>query len=202
MCGKRMRLSGSLEELLYREDLLCAECRSGWIRSRKRYRLQGISVCALWKYNDAYSSALLQLKECGDEALKDVFLYPFQRRLKRIYRSRVILPMPSSRTKFQKRGFHHLELMTECLGLPVLDCFEKQTEEDQQNKSYAARQKMCSAIRLKENAVIPERVLLFDDVLTTGATLKGALSCLDCTKTDIAICVGAIAEQTDRHPLS
>ncbi|MDY3234986.1 MAG: hypothetical protein SOW94_10610, partial [Erysipelotrichaceae bacterium] len=125
------------------------------------------------------------------EALKPVFLYPYRKYLKKKYRGYTILCMPSTMEKMEQRGFSHLPGMLEDAGLPILEPFLKCRPIDQKKKTRTERLALSHAIVLKPGMKLPEKLLLADDVLTTGSTMRGALSCLDQTHHKIRIFVFA-----------
>lgn len=190
MCGKMLG-EGSLKDILFGEDLLCEDCRRQWCYAPQYFTLSGIKAESDYLYNDAFSSCLIQYKECGDEALKDVFLAAVRKKRMRKYRGWTLCLMPSSQEKMAQRGFSHLAMMYECLGLPVMEPFEKAEQEAQKTQNYAGRQKMQGGIRLKTGIELPQKIVLCDDVITTGATLKGALKCLDLTEHQVQIYTAA-----------
>ena len=186
-CGRQMQES-SLRDLLAGSDPLCLPCRAQWERKDIRFLLDGIRLDSFYVYNEVFSSCLIQYKECGDEALKDVFLYGLEGKIRRMYRGYTFLMMPSSEEKVNERGFSHLAAMAECLRLPAEEPFEKISHASQKRLGREERLKMAGNIRLKDGAVLPEKIVLFDDTVTTGATLRGALSCFDHEGHRIRIC--------------
>lgn len=191
LCMKEMG-KGSIRDVLFEEDIICEECRKQWEEKDISFMLDGIRVRSDYVYNDAFSSCLVQYKECFDEALKDVFLYRKKKKIKRMYRGYTLCMMPSGRKKMEERGFSHLACMFECVGLPVIEPFNKKDERDQKQKGFMERRKMINNIVLKKGVNLPKKIVLCDDTLTTGATLKGALSAFDLTKHDVEIyCVSA-----------
>ena len=195
MCGRPLRTEGSLNEILFREDSLCEKCRQEWKRIDRRMKINGIPAEMTWAYDGGYMKALLQYKECGDEALKDIFLEPVRNRLRWKYRGYTLLLMPSSQAKLEQRGFHHVTGMFESLGLPMLEPFEKCHEVTQQGRTRKERRQMEHGLRLKDNVRLPYKILLADDVLTTGSTIRGALNCLDVRSHKIKIYACAYAER-------
>ncbi len=177
MCGRSIRRD-SAGELFRKEDVLCSFCRDSWKRIERHTSIEGIPVYAVYEYNNAFASCLLQYKECMDEALKPVFLYPDRNRLKRMYRGRTLLLMPSSSDKEAERGFSHLRGIFESLGLLMEEPFVKTDSISQKKKNAAERGEMQYQIALKPDVTIPKRVVLADDVITTGSTIRGALYCL------------------------
>ncbi len=193
MCQKEMEESRNYYDLLFSEDLLCKTCREQW-KEGKKFQFHGVDAYADYIYNDAFSDCLVQMKELGDEALKDVFLWNQKKRLRRMYRGYTLALLPSSKSKVEHRGFSHLREIYGCLGLPMIEPFEKLVDEDQKKLNQQEREKMEGKIRLKENVILPRKIVLCDDVLTTGSTMKGALSCIKNQNLKIKIHVCSIVE--------
>ena len=198
LCGKPME-EGSLKDILLSDDVICSDCRRTWIHQRRHFTVEGVKAESDYVYRSGFSSCLLQYKECGDEALKDVFLYEVKKRLKREYRGWTLCMMPSSATKLEMRGFSHLKEIFLSTQLPVMEPFIKNNETAQKKASFAGRQQMSEAVSLKEGIVLPEKIVLCDDVITTGATLKGALHCLDQSRVQVQIYTIAADWQGKKH---
>ena len=191
LCSCEMQ-QGSLRDILFNEDIICEACRSKWERKKIDFRLDGIRVRSDYVYNDAFSECLIQYKECCDEALKDVFLYRIKDVIRKRYKGYTVCLMPSSTTKLAVRGFNHLAGMYESLGMKMIEPFEKVEEKDQKGAGRMERRNMEHGIRLKPDVQLPKKLLLCDDTITTGSTLKGALRVLDHNSHRIEIyCVSA-----------
>lgn len=191
MCAKEMN-EGSFKDIFYSEDPLCEECRNSWKKEKIHFELKGVKGYADYVYDSSFSSCLIQFKECGDEALKDVFLFDVLKQFKRRYSGRTLLLMPSSKKKLEERGFHHLKEIFECTEMKMIDAFEKENDESQKKLTKVEREEMVHEIHLKKDIKLPKKLLLVDDTITTGSTLKGALNCLNKNKHDIQIyCVSA-----------
>ena len=178
MCGKLMEEGGGILDAVFRDDPLCASCRNEWHRYEGKREVNGIRVHALYQYSDGFRRALLQYKECNDEALRDIFLIPHAARLRLRYHGYTLVLMPSTEHKRKQRGFDHLEGMFACLKLPCISPFEKTLQADQKLYSRAQRRNMEHGIVLKPGITLPKKILLADDVITTGSTLRGALAAI------------------------
>ncbi len=197
MCGKIIT-EDSFRDFFRKKDVLCTACRSGWKPIRKKTLFLGKPAYYLYEYNEAFSHCLIQFKECGDEALKEVFLYPEKEALRRRFSGRTLLLLPSTEEKRNARGFSHLALLFKLLHLPMMEPFVKTVHADQKTLGRRGRERMSESIRLREGVRLPKKIVLADDVLTTGATMKGALQCLP-EKADVRVFACALVKERT-HP--
>ncbi len=173
MCFRPKTEHANFLTLFADEDPLCADCRSKLTKLRRQTDIGGLQCEVLYLYDKNFASVLLQYKELCDEALYPVFLYPFLSSLKWKYRNYVLLAVPSTAQKREQRGFDHVEKAFSLLNLCCLSPFEKEGKSQQKKASYLQRWEIGEHIRLKEDAVVPDKpLLLVDDVLTTGASLS------------------------------
>ena len=169
---------GSLRDILFGDDPLCLDCRRQWQKRKICFDFEGHRLRSSYVYNEAFSRCLIQYKELCDEALKDVFLYENLRWFQRTYRGYQIAILPSSLSKQAKRGFSHLEKMFACTGMEIIDPFLKTDEGDQKKKTVRQRAEIENRIFLKPDAELKKKIVLCDDTITTGSTMKGALRAL------------------------
>ena len=186
MCGKKKE-EGSLRDILLGDDPLCTACRREWESRKIRFRLKGIPVESSYVYNDAFSRALIQYKELYDEALKDIFLYEVRNTLCLRYHGYTLVLMPSAKEKTAARGFNHLAMMFSSLHMKMADPFEKTTGISQKERTPSMRRQVSHEIVLKKDISLPEKLLLVDDTITTGATLEAALSWIELRKHKVKI---------------
>ena len=93
--------------------------------------------------------------------------------------AQALVPVPGSPGALARRGFDHCGMLTavmgDLMGLPAVEALRGLPRRDQRHLSRddRARNAGASIARIPE-AFIPPRILLIDDVMTTGATLDAA----------------------------
>ena len=91
----------------------------------------------------------------------------------------IVVPAPTSKQRVRQRGFDHTLLLAQefakLRSLPHLSALERSGVSRQVGASRAVRQhQLKGAYTVTNKAVENKRVLLIDDVTTTGATLEEA----------------------------
>lgn len=170
LCDEQIN-SISLYDIFFERDVLCHECRSKMNFKRRIYHFKDLEIEYFYDYNPAFQTLLLQYKECYDEALYDAFLYKIDNYINLRYLGYKLLLAPSSIRKKEKRGFDHLEKMFNSVCLDRVEGLKIVKDINQHGKSFFQRSEM-------ENNYIYEgpkldKVLIVDDVCTTGSTIRG-----------------------------
>lgn len=104
--------------------------------------------------------------------------------------------VPATPTAYARRGFDHMELVTRWLsrflGLPLLDCLVRDDARDQRGLGREDREaNLADTLGLVED-VRGLRLLLADDVVTTGASLRAsARALLDAGAAEVTCCAFA-----------
>ena len=157
---------------------LCSSCYRKLRPRFFRWRLGRYRCLALYEY-ETVKEALYQFKGCGDIELAPVFFDYARPILSRRFRSYQIVPAPSSQSHDEARGFNQVVEMCRCLNLPILPILEKTAESKQSDLSAKERKQVGKILALKERGKIKgKRILLVDDVYTTGSTISACLRLL------------------------
>ena len=166
----------NFSSLFLKEDLLCVKCRDKLRINRKVIDYGSIKVEAFYDYDSLFKDLLIQFKECYDEALKDVFMYWLNDYINMRYYNYDILLMPSSDTKISQRGFNHLEVLFSDLKQRRITGIKLKNQLIQEGKSKIEREKMRNNFIYEGDRI--DRVLVLDDVVTTGSSMIGIYNCL------------------------
>jgi ComF family protein len=147
----------------------------GWIT------LNEIKVYSIWKYEGVVKKAIIALKyKFATEVAKELINYVTLRPSKKL-----LVPIPSHWLKENLRGFNQSALLGEKLALkmgwefaPKLLVKRRSTVSQVGLKKEARRQNLLDAFSLNSPDQVPNSVVLFDDVYTTGSTLEEAIKIL------------------------
>lgn len=179
VCHKGIRENGSIRQLFYVNDILCSSCRSDLFDYKYLFRLDEIIIEGLYVYTGKVRELLIQYKEYNDEALFPLFLYPYKKYLRKKYKDYFLVIMCSSKESILKRGFNHMENMVDILNMDVIDVLYKSKDISQKHLDFKEREQIGKFIHLKNKELLKgKKILLVDDVITTGSSIKAAYKLL------------------------
>lgn len=162
----------SIEETL-NNNFICNKCLSNFEIINKLFYYNGTEILVLYRYNDFFRELLYRYKGCYDYLLKDAFLNNFLIKLKRKYKGRKIVCVPSYLEEDKKRGFNHVKEIAKCLDLKIIDCFKKSRKYKQADQSYKDRKNIQKYIEIDKTRVKDDdAILIIDDVATSLSTIK------------------------------
>jgi ComF family protein len=163
---------------------LCEVCRPpGAPRSA---RAGPLSVEAVGPYAGALRRAILAFKRGRRDvgaALGELFA---ERLGGHVPAGVVLVPVPTVAARRRERAFDQSAVLAQALavpgGIPVLGALRQTSRDAQRGRSRAARLRArgrfaCTAPSL----VAGTRIVLVDDVMTTGATLRDCAATLECS---------------------
>lgn len=187
------RCSKPLEEM---EKEFCEDCRR-----RSFYVERGL---ALYPYDTLMRRAITNFKYSGELAVGDYFAEEMLRECGGWIRQiapDVIVPVPIHKNRMRFRGFNQAAYMAEKigrrLGIEVLTDYLVRTGDTKPQKELdvmSRRINLQKGFGVKDVSRRYRRVLLFDDIYTTGATLEACGKALKDVGTDriyfLCLCIG------------
>jgi predicted amidophosphoribosyltransferase len=185
------------------DESLCAACAAALDGPAVRGTLPTTCVGDLPLHSavtfDAVAARVLRaIKEDGRTALITSFAAGVRAECQRIAPDAVLVPLPTSRAAFRRRGYRVPDLLVRRTGLPVARALRPaRRTADQRGLGREERATNVDHSLLAADAAA-RRVIVVDDVVTTGATLAEAVRALHEAG---AVVLGAVtAAATPRHP--
>ena len=165
-------------------SVICTECYS---RTGPVPLSFSAAVCAL-SYNETVARLIRGYKDLGERRLAPLLAQVLAATAPKSWLTwaDAFTYIPAGCSALRKRGFDHMEAIAlqvaSLIGLPVLSLLEKPEATDQRVLGRVQRyQNLTGAFRVQlamQGACFPEKIIMLDDVLTTGATLDAASSAL------------------------
>lgn len=134
---------------------------------------QEVSHESLFLYNDAMATYFSRYKFEGDYLLR----YAFAKELIAYLQSRTdytIVPIPISTERMTERGFNQVTGLLEVARISYQSLLTKSDTKKQSEKTRRERLQTEQSFSLATTEALPEKILLVDDIYTTGVTLMHA----------------------------
>jgi ComF family protein len=161
-------------------SLLCPSCRINLpppqLQKHANSSLRHIQSATL--YQGAAKDLIWKLKSGGAQAAAKIMARQMARLLKT--NNQLIVPVPTATSRVRQRGYDQAKLIAKELArqtrLEYVDCLARHGQTHQVGASRKERLRQLSeAFRItKPRLVYDSRIVLVDDVTTTGATLETA----------------------------
>ncbi|MFD1031229.1 ComF family protein [Metaplanococcus flavidus] len=198
LCGNKLELNPSWRDLFFLDKLetICRGCREAFEPIIAGCRICGAggselcSECSRWEttefgglidfgktlytYNPAMKEYLHQFKFLQDAILSEVFAEELAVAIKKTIA--VVVPIPMNPLKLKVRTFAQVDTMLQAGGVGFLHLLHK-NEEVQGEKTREERLETRGLFTLNGTPV-PKKVVLVDDMYTTGTTLRLAAKLL------------------------
>jgi len=166
--GKRCKTCGTP---LISEDITCMRCRNRGFSFSNNY--------SLFIYSGMIKELLYQYKFNNEKHLSVVFSELIYRYLSINCQDQfTLVPAPSRKSGKRHRGWGHVEIIALILKnhykVPTLFCLKRKGETTQKTLNYEGRlTNLNGKIYIKKNRIVlPEKIIILDDIFTTGATIE------------------------------
>ena len=167
-------------EAVNKATMLCAQCR------KAPFQMDGLRACAF--HSGALRTAIHQFKYEGLRALAAPLGQLMSQRWSALAPSSgfdLIVPVPLHPARQRERGYNQAVLLARelspSLGCPVVENELVRVKATAPQIDLSAEQRRANvqhAFKCTKNGLAGKRVLLIDDVCTTGATLEAAAAAL------------------------
>ncbi len=144
------------------------------------FSVDGHKATSIYDYNPFIRKLIYQYKGCYDYELHKVFLDRYAKEIKLRYFDYVVIPIPSYKNEDEERGFNHVVETFKSLGINMLNIIEKTEKHKQAASTFNQRKEVYKFLELNSHPDLSKKkVLIVDDVYTTGSTMKAAIHLVD-----------------------
>lgn len=172
---------------LQESEEICRDCQ----RWESHYPKNILTHQSLFQYNTFFKEILSAYKYHCDFRLRYFFALDVKKVLTPFLKKYILVPIPISKQSFQKRGFNQTTGLLEAAGCSYTDVLLNENTTNQSLKTRKERMETKQYFKLtKEGSknIIHKKIILIDDVYTTGRTLYHAR--------DVLLEAGAIEVET------
>ncbi|MCM3727683.1 ComF family protein [Neobacillus cucumis] len=133
---------------------------------------------SLYLYNDFLKELIATYKFRGDYVLAKIFAELLKKEITKINPD-LLVPIPLSEERLYERGFNQATVLITLAGFPSAGLLTRVHSEKQSKKSRAERIHIPQVFKVDPDCELEgKRVLLVDDIYTTGSTLRHAAKLL------------------------
>lgn len=154
---------------------VCSDCNN-WKKSNHPLTFNH----SVFEYNDMMQAMIARWKYRGDYILGQAFAAVFQQTFKKVFlklnHEVIIVPVPLSDERLMERGFNQAQILADFLPMPKFNILERIHGEKQSKKTR--RERLTTENPFKLHQPMSNKIILIDDIYTTGTTLRHAATSL------------------------
>ena len=159
---------------------LCKKCYERLMPKFINFKVKNYSAISIYQYDEEIRTLLYQFKGCFDIELAGIFLDRYCTYYRYRFVGYTIIPVPSFAMDDEIRGFNHVQEMFSFLKLPMQIALVKTEHFKQASHNSEQRKEISNYLELKDNVNLAgKKVLIVDDVFTTGSTMKSAIKLIE-----------------------
>ena len=175
ICFKPIEQS-SFHYLLFKNPTICHDCLLKLSPVLQTFYIGDVECFHLYFYNEKIQEVLYQFKGCKDYELWTTFIEYYMPYLNLKFKGYELIPAPSSKESDLERGFNHVDEIFKSLRLTSLKCIHKTKQVKQADLTTKQREKIGKYLTIDNVDLTGKKILLVDDVYTTGSTIKAMIN--------------------------
>ena len=179
ICFKKIEIADMCR--LFNDDVcVCQKCQDELDPRFISFKVNGYKASAVYEYTPFIKKLIYLYKGCFDYELNETFLNLYIKEIKMRFHGYKVVPVPSYIEDDKKRGFNHVVEAFKKLGLEVLPLIEKTAHQKQADQTAKKRKEIGKFLALtKQPNLEKTKILLVDDIYTTGSTMKAAINLIE-----------------------
>jgi ComF family protein len=187
---------------------LCLPCRSAWLCAPQISLISGVPYCHAVEYQPSVRQIVLRAKEENDRMAQQILSDVISTCIAHLDLEApfALMAMPSSAKANRARGYQHAEILAkqvgQSLGLPRMEngLTHRRRVSDQSGLSALDRaanvvDSFLVSARARNN---PVSVVVIDDVVTTGSSMREAVRALRAADIPVLALISAVATGRQR----
>lgn len=159
---------------------MCDQCFLKYQAKFINFKIGKYCGLAIYEYDEAIRELIYQFKGCYDIELGGLFLEQYLKYLRFKYLGYKVVSIPSYYLEDTRREFNHVKEAFNSMKLERLDILEKIDEYKQSNQKHKDRMNIKYHLKVSDiEKVRNKKILIVDDVVTTGSTLKATIDLIN-----------------------
>ena len=176
VCFKKIN-NVSFYNFMNKDVCLCDSCMNKISAKFRYFKLGNVSGLSVFEYDEELKKLIYEFKGCYDIELERVFLERYIKELRLLYSGYDLIPAPSFEEDDEKRGFNHIIKIFSALNLNFIPCIKKTSPFKQASHKSNERSEVGKHLIIENGKFLKnKKILLVDDVYTTGSTMQAMIN--------------------------